>query len=193
MGMGGWGVPGRGGHSVSVRPTHTLVTVQLTLLLLLQASVQLTLLLLLLQTSVQLTLDHQSNAVRVLSRVKATSSTGVELEALTSASAAALTVSDMCKADSKDKDIEISNVQLEQKSGGLEQEGEVERGGAGAGGGAGRGAGAGGQGQGEEQKKREQVAPWDFGFRIAAGLLIMCVLSDLLDIAWYVWWLTCFQ
>ena len=153
---------------------------QLTLLLLLlQASVQVTLLLLLLvlQASVKVTLDHQSHAVRVLSRVTAMSSTGVELEALTSASAAALTVYDMCKADSKD--IVISNVQLKQESGGtsgdftregLGQGGEAERGGAGA------GRRAGGQG------KREHVAPEgspiDYPMVVLNLVFLMCFLLN---------------
>lgn len=42
--------------------------------------------------------------------------TGVEMEALTAASVAALTIYDMCKA--VDKNMEISSIYLEQKSGG---------------------------------------------------------------------------
>jgi cyclic pyranopterin monophosphate synthase len=45
-----------------------------------------------------------------------TAQTGVEMEALTAAAVAALTVYDMCKA--ADKGIVIRNVQLERKSGG---------------------------------------------------------------------------
>ena len=49
--------------------------------------------------------------------VKSTGSTGVEMEALTAASVAALTVYDMCKAI--DRTMTISNVMLLSKSGGI--------------------------------------------------------------------------
>ena len=48
--------------------------------------------------------------------VKTTSQTGVEMEALTAVSVAALTVYDMCKA--VQKDIEITEIRLETKTGG---------------------------------------------------------------------------
>jgi cyclic pyranopterin phosphate synthase len=48
--------------------------------------------------------------------VRATARTGVEMEALTAAAAAALTVYDMCK--SIDRDMTIETVRLEAKSGG---------------------------------------------------------------------------
>lgn len=48
--------------------------------------------------------------------VKTASQTGVEMEALTAVSVAALTVYDMCKA--VQKDIQITEIQLELKSGG---------------------------------------------------------------------------
>ena len=48
--------------------------------------------------------------------VATTGPTGVEMEALTAATVAALTVYDMCKA--LDKGIVIRNIQLEKKSGG---------------------------------------------------------------------------
>lgn len=47
---------------------------------------------------------------------KTSSQTGVEMEALTAASIAALTIYDMCKA--VQKDITITEIQLESKSGG---------------------------------------------------------------------------
>jgi cyclic pyranopterin phosphate synthase len=52
----------------------------------------------------------------ITSRVKTTARTGVEMEALTAATIAALTVYDMCK--SVDKGISIENVRLVKKSGG---------------------------------------------------------------------------
>lgn len=50
------------------------------------------------------------------SEVLTTAQTGVEMEALTAVSVAALTVYDMCKAI--DKSITITNIQLESKTGG---------------------------------------------------------------------------
>jgi cyclic pyranopterin phosphate synthase len=54
--------------------------------------------------------------VRILATAATTAQTGVEMEALTAASIAALTVYDMTKA--LDKSIVIRSVQLEEKSGG---------------------------------------------------------------------------
>ncbi|HDL3294396.1 TPA: cyclic pyranopterin monophosphate synthase MoaC, partial [Mannheimia haemolytica] len=54
--------------------------------------------------------------VRIESLCKLTGKTGVEMEALTAASVAALTIYDMCKAVQKDMIIE--NVRLLSKSGG---------------------------------------------------------------------------
>ena len=56
------------------------------------------------------------NGVAITSKVATTAVTGVEMEALVSASVAALTVYDMCKA--LDKGIEIRSIVLESKSGG---------------------------------------------------------------------------
>ena len=54
--------------------------------------------------------------VRIRATVTTTAPTGVEMEALTAAAVAALTVYDMTKA--LDKSIVIRNIQLEEKSGG---------------------------------------------------------------------------
>jgi len=54
--------------------------------------------------------------LKVSCTCKITSKTGVEMEALTGASTAALTIYDMCK--SKNPSIVISNLQLEEKRGG---------------------------------------------------------------------------
>ncbi len=54
--------------------------------------------------------------VRISSTVRTTGPTGVEMEALTAAAVAALTVYDMCKA--VDKGIEIAGLRLLEKSGG---------------------------------------------------------------------------
>lgn len=58
----------------------------------------------------------ETNQVRIESLCKLTGKTGVEMEALTAASVAALTIYDMCKA--VQKDIVISQVRLLEKSGG---------------------------------------------------------------------------
>jgi cyclic pyranopterin phosphate synthase len=56
------------------------------------------------------------NGVLVSSTVASSGSTGVEMEALTAVTVAALTVYDMCKAI--DRGIEITNIKLLEKSGG---------------------------------------------------------------------------
>ena len=58
----------------------------------------------------------EAAGVRIVSSVTTTGPTGVEMEALTAASVAALTVYDMTKA--LDKAIEIQNVYLLEKTGG---------------------------------------------------------------------------
>jgi cyclic pyranopterin phosphate synthase len=58
----------------------------------------------------------EANGVRILTTVTTTAPTGVEMEALTAASVAALTVYDMTKA--LDKGIEIQDVFLIEKTGG---------------------------------------------------------------------------
>ena len=56
------------------------------------------------------------NGVLITSTIRSTGPTGVEMEALTSAAVAALTVYDMCKA--LDRGIEITRLRLLEKSGG---------------------------------------------------------------------------
>jgi cyclic pyranopterin monophosphate synthase len=60
--------------------------------------------------------DAQASAVRIVARVKTTGPTGVEMEALTAASVAALTIYDMIKA--VDRAAVIEGVRLVAKSGG---------------------------------------------------------------------------
>ncbi|HET6158519.1 MAG TPA: cyclic pyranopterin monophosphate synthase MoaC [Dongiaceae bacterium] len=69
-------------------------------------------------TSVQvdLTLDEARNAIDITATCKLTGKTGVEMEALTAVSVAALTVYDMCKA--VDKGMQITDIRLVHKSGG---------------------------------------------------------------------------
>ena len=56
------------------------------------------------------------DGVRITATASTTGPTGVEMEALTAASVAALTVYDMCKA--LDKSIEITDIRLLEKTGG---------------------------------------------------------------------------
>jgi len=65
---------------------------------------------------VELKLNEEKKSVEIKSFVKTESKTGVEMEALTAASVAALTVYDMCKAI--DKSMIISETRLLTKSGG---------------------------------------------------------------------------
>ncbi|KAH7434027.1 hypothetical protein KP509_07G097600 [Ceratopteris richardii] len=65
---------------------------------------------------VQLELDARDKSVLIKAEVSAVGVTGVEMEALTAVSVAALTIYDMCKAVSKH--ISICNIQLESKKGG---------------------------------------------------------------------------
>jgi len=61
-------------------------------------------------------IDKEQGFLRIESRVKTTGKTGVEMEALTAAAVAALTVYDMCK--SVDRWMRIEGVSLLEKSGG---------------------------------------------------------------------------
>lgn len=65
----------------------------------------------------QLTLDEGRCSVEIQATVSCEGRTGVEMEALTSASVAALTVYDMCKA--VQKDMVISDLRLLHKTGGI--------------------------------------------------------------------------
>jgi cyclic pyranopterin phosphate synthase len=66
--------------------------------------------------TIDFSLDEQARTVRVEASVKVNARTGVEMEALTAASVAALAIYDMCKA--VDKGIVIDGVQLVEKHGG---------------------------------------------------------------------------
>nr|WP_302474943.1 cyclic pyranopterin monophosphate synthase MoaC [Pseudomonas putida] len=68
-------------------------------------------------TSVKVELSAEgADAVRIVARCKLAGQTGVEMEALTAASVAALTIYDMCKA--VDKGMVIEQVRLLEKVGG---------------------------------------------------------------------------
>lgn len=68
------------------------------------------------KVAVELTLDAALPGVRIEATVKTTGQTGVEMEALTAVSTAALTVYDMAKA--VDKEMEIGGIRVLLKDGG---------------------------------------------------------------------------
>ncbi|RPI37420.1 MAG: cyclic pyranopterin monophosphate synthase MoaC [Nitrospiraceae bacterium] len=61
-------------------------------------------------------IDTKNSRIQIESRVRITGQTGVEMEALTAVSAAALTIYDMCK--SADRGMIISDIMLVEKRGG---------------------------------------------------------------------------
>ena len=67
-------------------------------------------------TGIDIRFTFEESAVHIRAEVKCKGETGVEMEALTAASAAALTIYDMCKA--VQKDMEIDNIRLCRKTGG---------------------------------------------------------------------------
>ena len=69
-------------------------------------------------TSVELllTCDTRESVIEIVSTCKVNGPTGVEMEALTAVSIAALTVYDMCKA--VDREMHITDIHLKTKSGG---------------------------------------------------------------------------
>jgi len=77
-------------------------------------------------TDVQLAVDRKLPGVRVRVAVRAFDRTGVEMEAMVGASAAALTIYDMVKG--VERGVEVRAVRLEEKRGG--KSGEWRRGGA---------------------------------------------------------------
>ncbi|NVJ61651.1 MAG: cyclic pyranopterin monophosphate synthase MoaC [Gammaproteobacteria bacterium] len=72
--------------------------------------------LMLTKVSVDFEFDSQNSRVRVLSTCKLSGKTGVEMEALTATSVAALTIYDMCKA--VDKNMVIEGIKVLSKTGG---------------------------------------------------------------------------
>ena len=66
--------------------------------------------------SVEIEIVNKSEGLQIVSKCNSSSKTGVEMEALLSASVTALTIYDMCK--SIDKSIEITKIRLLSKKGG---------------------------------------------------------------------------
>jgi cyclic pyranopterin phosphate synthase len=67
--------------------------------------------------AVEVEFDIAECGIRILATAAVHDRTGVEMEALTAAAVAALTIYDMCK--SVDRGMTIRNLQLDQKSGGM--------------------------------------------------------------------------
>lgn len=67
--------------------------------------------------SVDITLEEDRNAVCIIARVQTVGKTGVEMEALTAVTVAALTIYDMAKA--VDREMLISDIRLLEKRGGV--------------------------------------------------------------------------
>jgi molybdenum cofactor biosynthesis protein MoaC len=65
---------------------------------------------------IQFALKKEPSSIEITASVKSTGVTGVEMETLTAATIAALTVYDMCKAISKS--IHITDIHLVSKTGG---------------------------------------------------------------------------
>ncbi len=68
----------------------------------------------------EIVFDVQSDRIVIVATVKTKESTGVEMEALTAVSVAALTIYDMCKA--VDNSMEIGSIRVEKKTGGKSQD-----------------------------------------------------------------------
>lgn len=73
--------------------------------------------------AVDFELNPENSSVDIIAFCKLNGQTGVEMEALTAVSVAALTIYDMCKA--VDKDMVISSIHLMEKKGG--QSGDISR------------------------------------------------------------------
>jgi cyclic pyranopterin phosphate synthase len=68
------------------------------------------------QAAIDFFFDDTNNSIEIQASISCTGRTGVEMEALTAVSVAALTIYDMCKA--VDKGIQIHNIRLLHKTGG---------------------------------------------------------------------------
>ena len=74
------------------------------------------------KVDVELALDETASAVNIVATATTSGKTGVEMEALTAVSVAALTIYDMCKA--VDRAVQIDGIRLLRKTGG--QSGDVD-------------------------------------------------------------------
>ena len=76
------------------------------------------------KVDVDLTCDPARNAVHIVATCRVSGRTGVEMEALTAVSTAALTVYDMCKA--VDRSMQLTDIHLVHKAGGKSGEFQVD-------------------------------------------------------------------
>ena len=76
------------------------------------------------KVDVDLTCDPARNAVDIVATCRVSGRTGVEMEALTAVSTAALTVYDMCKA--VDRSMQLTDIRLVHKAGGKSGEFRVD-------------------------------------------------------------------
>lgn len=67
--------------------------------------------------SIDLSLNTEKSAIEIIATVRTTGKTGVEMEALTAVSTAALTIYDMAKA--VDREMRLSDIRLIEKRGGV--------------------------------------------------------------------------
>ena len=74
------------------------------------------------KVDVDLELDEENSRISIVATARTTARTGVEMEAMTAVSVAALTLYDMCKA--VDRGIRIEGIRLVRKSGG--RSGDIE-------------------------------------------------------------------
>jgi len=79
----------------------------------------------LLLTKIECSFDLKDDGVAITARVETRGQTGVEMEALTAVSVAALTIYDMVKAI--DRGMTIESIRLEQKTGGRSGDWERQR------------------------------------------------------------------
>jgi cyclic pyranopterin phosphate synthase len=68
--------------------------------------------------------DEKNSTIEIITTVKSSGKTGVEMEAMTATAVAALTIYDMCKA--VDRGMKIDNIRLVKKSGGKSGQIELE-------------------------------------------------------------------
>ena len=74
------------------------------------------------KVDVEIELDETANVIHIVATATTSGKTGVEMEALTAVSVAALTIYDMCKA--VDRAVQIDGIRLLRKTGG--QSGDVD-------------------------------------------------------------------
>lgn len=77
--------------------------------------------------NVRLKLNEKSHRVEIISEVRCTGKTGVEMEALTAVSIAALTIYDMCKYAANPGTMQIYGIELVSKTGGTKGDFAIDK------------------------------------------------------------------